>query len=92
MFFVLLIHPNSIIPIHIDRAVGKAIIMWAVGVNVNGDRAIKLIIRREKKVIIIVLLTPFWLYGFIRETSSLLSGIVIELEIISHLKFLFFLF
>jgi hypothetical protein len=59
MLFVLLIHPNIIVAVHIDKAVGRAIIIWEVGVNVNGDRAMKFIMNRVRNVINMVLLIPF---------------------------------
>jgi len=58
ILWVLLIHPNNIMAIHIVIAVGRAIIMCEVGVNVKGDRAIKLIINRDKNTISIIFLIP----------------------------------
>jgi hypothetical protein len=58
MCFVLLNHPKIIMAIHIDIAVGRAIIIWAVGVKVKGDRAIEFMISRVVNTISIVLLIP----------------------------------
>jgi len=91
ILFVLLIQPKIIIDIQIVNAEGRAIIIWDVGVNVNGDRAIKFIINKEKKIINIVLVVPLCLWGIIKDFSSFKRGIKIELIFIFHLIEFFFL-
>lgn len=90
--FVLFSQPKIIIAIHIVRAVGKAIIICAVGVKVNGERAEKLIINIEINTISIVLLIPLCKNGFRREFSSFLSGIKIKSIFNIHLAFFFLFF
>jgi len=52
--------------------------MWAVGVNVNGDRATKFIVNKDRNVIIMILLVPLFKFGFINELISFVSGISID--------------
>jgi hypothetical protein len=50
----LLSHPNNIILNQIDNAVGKIVIIWAVGVNKNGNMEEKFKMKIVKNIIIII--------------------------------------
>jgi len=91
ILFVLFNQPKIIIANHIDRAVGSAIIICAVGVKVKGDRAMKFIINRDRKVISMVLEIPLCLCGFINDLSSFSRGSRNVLIMIIHLIEFFFL-
>jgi len=58
MLSVLLDQPKIIIAIHIDIAIGREIMMWEVGVNVNGESAMKLDMRRMVKMVSIIFVVP----------------------------------
>ena len=91
MFLVLLSQPKIIIANHIDSAVGRAIIMWAVGVKVKGNSAKKFIKNRDMNIVSVIFLIPFWLLGSIRFSSSFFKGINIDLIKIIDFLFIFFL-
>jgi len=92
MFLVLFNQPKIIMAIQKIRAVDIVIIIWDVGVNTNGDKAILFIIittiNNEMKIIVDPFLLLFWRSGF----SSLIIGLEIVLLILFHFWFKYFMF
>jgi hypothetical protein len=92
MFLVLFNQPKIIMAIQKIRAVDIVIIIWDVGVNTNGDKAILFIIitviNKEIKIIVDPFLLLLWRSGF----NSLIIGFEIVLLILFHFWFKYFIF
>jgi len=91
MFFVFLIHPYNINLIQNATAVGNDNIIWAVGVKMNGIKAIIFLIIINIKIPNIDILIPFFILSF---NKGLISFKIWDIKILIkmfHLKLIFIL-
>lgn len=71
IFFTFFAQPNNIIDIQIIKAVGKDIIICALGVKTKGDKAIKFVDIINKKILRKKIVKPFLLLADKRGFNSL---------------------
>jgi hypothetical protein len=86
-----LYHPNIIIDVHINKALENEIIMWAVGVKLNGSKAIRFIIIIAVNVVIIIIINPFLLWFDSKGFNSFFIGLIIIMINLFNFWFLFIL-